>query len=74
MSHRNPLKNVSKDHVINLFQADVAFHEMTQISRQQVLNLIATDVTDDGPLAAQGPFEPYVLSPKPPPGSFRSRT
>jgi hypothetical protein len=44
-----------------LLQAEIAVDELAQVSRQQVVNLIATDVTDDGWLAAQGPFEPYVL-------------
>jgi hypothetical protein len=47
--------------VINFLQAEIALHELTQVSRQQVLNLITPDVMDDGWLASQGAFEPYVL-------------
>src|SRR5262245_2693041 len=54
-------EQVAKFYVINLLQAEIALHELAQVSRQQVLNLIAPDVTDDGWLAPQGPFEPYVL-------------
>src|SRR5262245_65874716 len=54
-------EQVAKFHEINLLQAEIALHELAQVSRQQVLNLIAPDVTDDGWLAAQGPFDPYML-------------
>src|SRR5262249_62392145 len=54
-------KHVAKFHVIHFLQAEIAVNELAQVSRQQVLNLIATDVTEDGSLATQSPFEPHMF-------------
>src|SRR5262249_53097372 len=58
---RNSLDHVSKGHVSPLLQAEIAVNELGKSSRQQVLNLITTEVTDDGSLATQSPFEPHMF-------------